>query len=196
MGSIQNYNTFWKKKWFVTFIDDHTRVSWVYLLEKKSEVEKCFKDFFLMIENQFQTKIGILRTDNGTEYFNKYLGAFISEKGIVHQSTCRDTPQQNGIAERKNRHLLEVARALMFSMNVPKYLWGNALLTACYLVNRMPSRVLKFETPLDCLKKSFPTSRLFTNLPLKVFGCTCYVYIPNIFRSKLDPKAEKCIFLG
>jgi transposase InsO family protein len=184
------------KKWFVTFIDDHTRVCWVYLLEKKSEVEQRFKDFVQMIENQFQTKIGILRSDNGTEYFNKYLSTFLVTKGIIHQSTCRDTPQQNGVAERKNRHLLEVTRAIMFSMNVPKYLWGNALLTACYLINRMPSRVLKYETPVEVLQNYFPMSRIIADLPLKVFGCLCYVYIPNNFRSKLDPKAEKCVFLG
>lgn len=87
-----------------------------------------------MIENQFHTKIGILRSDNGTGYFNKYLSTFLVTKGIIHQSTCCDTPQQNGIAEQKNRHLLEVTRAIMFSMNVPKYLWGNTLLTACYLI--------------------------------------------------------------
>ena len=106
-----------------------------------------------MIENQFQTKISILRTGNGTEYFNSCLGMFLTEKGIQHQSTCRDTPQQNGIAERKNRHLLEVARAIMFSMHVPKYLWGDAILTACYLINRMLTRVLQYITPLACLRK-------------------------------------------
>ncbi|GAU39772.1 hypothetical protein TSUD_220160 [Trifolium subterraneum] len=161
------------KKWFVTFIDDHTRVCWVYLMEKKSEVAERFEDFFQMIETQFQTKIGILRSDNGTEYFNKYLNTFLVAKGIIHQSTCRDTPQQNGIAERKNRHLLEVTRAIMLSMNVPKYLWGNAILTACYLINRMPTRVLKYETPLQVLQKKFPTSRITTNLPQRVMRKSC-----------------------
>ena len=75
-----------------------------------------------MVQTQFQTKISILHTDNGTEYFNELLGNLLKEKGIYHQSTCADTPQQNGIAERKNKHLLEVARAIMFSLNVPKYL--------------------------------------------------------------------------
>ena len=89
------------KRGFVTFIDDHTRICWVYLISKKSEVEKLFKDFYNMIETQFETKICILRSDNGTEYFNECLGDFLTNKGIIHQSTCRDTPQQNGIAERK-----------------------------------------------------------------------------------------------
>ena len=70
-------------------------------MKAKSEVDKIFKNFYKLIENQFQTKISILRTDNGKEYFNQYLGEFLTEKGIQHQSTCQDTPQQNGIAERK-----------------------------------------------------------------------------------------------
>ena len=91
-------------------------------MHEKSEVEKLFKDFYTMVETHFQTKISILQTNNGTEYFNEKLRIFLKEKGIHHQSTCIDTPQQNGITERKNKHLLEVARAIMFSINVPKYL--------------------------------------------------------------------------
>ena len=82
-------------------------------MNKKSDVKKLFTNFYNMIENQFQTKIGILLSDNGTKYFNEHLGGFLKSKGIFHQSTCRDTPQQNGIAERKNKHLMEVARAIM-----------------------------------------------------------------------------------
>ena len=78
-------------------------------MSDKSEVKKLFKIFYTMIENQFQTQIKTLHSDNGTEYFNDVLGNFLQEKGIQHFSTCSDTPQQNGTAERKNRHLLEVA---------------------------------------------------------------------------------------
>ena len=78
-----------------------------------------------MIENQFQNKIGILCSDNGTKYSNEGLEKILKEKGIQHQSTCRDTPEQNGIVEWKNEHLLEVARAIIFSANVPKYLWNE-----------------------------------------------------------------------
>ena len=80
-----------------------------------------------MIENQFQTKASILRSDNKTEYYNSILGRFFEEKGILHQSSCTDTPEQNGIAEHKTKHLLEVARAMMFYMNLPKYLWRDAV---------------------------------------------------------------------
>ena len=75
-------------------------------------------------------------------------------------------------------------------MNVPQHLWGEAVLTASYLINRMPTRVLNYITPLECFKKYFPESRIQSNLPLKIFGCTAYVHIPNKNRSKLDPRAD------
>ena len=79
---------------------------------------------------------------------------------------------------------------------MPKYLWGDAVLTASYLINRMPTRVLQYTTPLSCFKKIFPSSRVYSKLPLKKFGCTAYVHIPKRSRSKLEPRAEKCVFLG
>ena len=114
------------------------------------------------------------------------------------------TPQQNGIAERKNKHLLEVAHAIMFSMNIPRYFWGEVILIASYLINRMPTRFLKYSTLLECFQKIFPLSRMYSNLPLKVFGCIVFVHLPNHNRSKLDQKvfgcivlaAEKCVFIG
>lgn len=124
------------------FHNDHTRVCWVYLLKEKSEVEHVFKKFYNMILTQFGTKIQILRSDNGREYFTTTLGNFFDAQGIVQQSSCVDTPPQNGIAERKNRHLLETTWALLFSTEIPKYLWGDALLHATYLINRMPSKAL------------------------------------------------------
>lgn len=84
----------------------------------------------------------------------------------------------------------------MFSMIDTKYLWGEAILTTTYLINRIPTLVLYYVTPLDYLKKPFHTSHIFLNLPLKIFGCTTYVHINSKRRSKLDPKAEKSIFIG
>jgi transposase InsO family protein len=101
-------------KWFVTFIDCHTRMTWIYLLKGKHEVLRCFQDFHKLVANQFNTRIRIIQTDNGKEYVNNVFGAYLSEHGIIHQTTCLNTPPQNGVAERKNRHLLEVARSLMF----------------------------------------------------------------------------------
>ena len=85
-------------------------------------MENFFKNFYTIVQTQFQKNIQILRSDNGREYFKNILGQFFLEKGIVHQSFCVDTPQQNGLAKRKNKHLLEIARALLFTNQVPKYL--------------------------------------------------------------------------
>ena len=84
----------------------------------------------------------------------------------------------------------------MFSTKVPKYLWGEAILTATYLINRMPSRVLKFQTPLNCFKKCFPSSWLSHDLSLKVFGCTAFIHTHDVNRGKFDPRAKKCVFVG
>ena len=126
-------------RWFVTFIDDHTRITWVYLMKDKSEVGRIFECFPTMVQTQFQSKIRVLRSDNGREYYNSALSSYFTQHGIIHQTSCVDTPQQNGVAERKNRHLLEVTRSLMLATNVPNHFWGEAVLFATYLINRMPS---------------------------------------------------------
>src|SRR3954471_19279669 len=100
----------------------------------------------------------------GTEYTNKKFGAYLSSREFQHQTTCPDTPAQNGVAERKNMHLLEVARALMFQMNVPKYLWSDAVFTATHLINRMPSRVLGMKSPCQVF-----LGRNTFSVPPKVF---------------------------
>ena len=115
---------------------------------------------------------------------------------MVHQSSCVNTPQQNGVFERKNCHLLEVTRSLLFGSNVPKHFWFDALLTTCFLINRMPSKVLKFQTPLSTLQTFFPTSRTFSDIDLRVFGCSAFVHIHESNRGKLDARSCKCVFLG
>ncbi|XP_048235710.1 uncharacterized protein LOC125371219 [Ricinus communis] len=102
-----------------------------------------------MISTQFSAKVKIFRTDNGTEYMEKTFYSYLDTHEIIHQTSCVNTAAQNGVSERKNRHLLEVARALMFTMHVPKAYWGDAILTAAYLINRMPLRTLNFRCPIE-----------------------------------------------
>ena len=124
-------------------------------MKEKSEASSIIIQFHKMIKNQFTTDIQIIHSDNAKDYFNSQLNQYFQSHGIIHISSCVQTPQQNGIAERKNRHLLEVARSIMFTSQVPQYLWGEAILTATYLINRMPSRVLKFRTPCEVLLSLF-----------------------------------------
>ena len=176
-------------RWFVTFIDCCTRMTWVYLLKAKSEVFSCFKSFHKMICTQFEAKIKIFRTDNGTEYMDKTFGAYLESFGIIHQTSCPYTSAQNGVAERKNGHLLEVARSLLFTMNLPKPYWGDAILVAAYLINRMPLKTLNFRSPLEALK-----GKNDYTVPPKIFGCVCFVHARN--SGKLEPRALKCVFIG
>jgi hypothetical protein len=161
-------------------------------LKRKSDVFSVFRDLCALIKNQHGTTIKVLRSDNGTKYVNQEFGKFLSRNGIEHQTTCVNTPEQNGVAERRNRHLLEVAWSLMyFTINVPKFLWGEAIKTATYLINRMPLRTLGYKTPAECLLNS----NEFV-VPPKIFGCVCFVHDYRNSIGKLDPRALKCVFMG
>uniref|UniRef100_A0A803LV14 Integrase catalytic domain-containing protein n=1 Tax=Chenopodium quinoa TaxID=63459 RepID=A0A803LV14_CHEQI len=181
--------------YFVLFVDDCTRMSWVYFLKHKSEVFDVFVKYYNMIRTQFNAKPQILRSDNGGEYINLDMEQYIADQGLVHQTSCRDTPQQNGVAERKNRTLLEITRAIMIESGVPVFLWPEAIATSTYLTNRLPTKTLDYETPLDTLSShtTIPSSH---SLPPRVFGCVVYVHLPKIYRNKLEPRAIKCVFIG
>ena len=148
--------------------------------------------FFNEIENQFGKSIQIFRSDNAKEYFSHDLSSFLSSKDILHQSTCPHTPQQNGIAERKNRHLLEIARSLMLNSNVPTHHWGDAVVTTCFLINMMTSSSLENQIPHSII---FPRDPLFHVSP-RVFGCTCFVHDLSPGLDKFSARAIKCVFLG
>ena len=113
-------------RYFVTFVDDYSRMTWLYLMKNRSEVFSCFTTFCAEIQNQFHTSVRILRSDNAKEYFSDSFNTYMTAHGIIHQSSCVDTPSQNGVAERKNRHLLETARALLFQNHVPN-IFGHRL---------------------------------------------------------------------
>lgn len=119
-----------------------------------------------MVSIQFDAKVRVFQSDNGGQYLSRGFTSFFNEFGIIHQTTYPGTPEQNGIAERKTCNFLEITRALMFTMNVPKTFWSEAVQTVAFLMNRITSRVLKFKTPLELI---LPSSTLFP-LPPKTFG--------------------------
>jgi hypothetical protein len=120
---------------------------------------------------------------------NKNFSELFKSKGILHQTTCINTPEQNDVSERKNRHVLNVTRSLFFQNNVPKIYWLDAVLTATYLINKLPSARLKNMSPLEILKGS-----KVDLAHIRVFGCTCFVHIKR--HDKLDKNLVKEIFLG
>ena len=122
-------------------------MTWLYLVKNKSEVAERFLTFHSMIKPQFSATLQVFRSDNGGEFVNKYLQGYFKENGIPHETTCVDTPQQNGVAERKNGQILEFTRASLIGANMKPHWWEEAITTAVYLVNRVPTSVLNFQTP-------------------------------------------------
>jgi hypothetical protein len=148
-----------------------------------------------MIHTQFSATLRVLRSDNGGEFVNQRFRTYFDNHGLIHETSCPQTLQQNGVAERKNRHILETARALLHGNHVPTRYWPDAVSPAVHLLNRLPSKVLQFQTPLQVLAScvSLPKTLM---LPPRVFGCVAYVHLHKNQRSKLDPCALRCLFLG
>ena len=146
-------------RYYIEFFDDYTRVSWVYLLYDRSEVVTTVTHFITEVVTQYSTTPKILRTDNALEFVQASLRTFCADRGIIHQTPCPHTSQQNGVAERKHHQLLDINRTLLMEMHVPSYLWSDALMTPTYLQNRLPSAPLGGAIPLHRLS---PSSSLVT----------------------------------
>ena len=178
--------------YYIVFVDDYTRVSWVYLIKDRSQVLDIVRQFTQEIITQHSTTPKVIRTDNALELVQSALQQFCVDHGIIHQTTSPYTSSQNGVAERKHRILLDITRTLLYETYVSHYLWSDAVMTANYLHNRLPSSLLGGAILLTCL---FPNASLF---PLQhcVFGCTAFVqdYTPSL--SKLAPRALKGVFVG
>ncbi|GMI79054.1 hypothetical protein HRI_001574700 [Hibiscus trionum] len=177
------------KHYFVTFVDDFSRRVWVYTMKSKDEVLKVFLKWKNMIENQTGKKIKRLRTDNGGEYRSDPLFDVCQEHGIVRHFTVRHTPQQNGVAERMNRTLLEKVRCMLSNAGLGKPFWAEAVTYAGHLINRLPSSAIGGKTPLE-VWSGVPATDYDS---LHVFGSTAYYHVKE---SKLDPRAKKAIFMG
>lgn len=112
-------------KYYVTFIDDYSRKVTIFLIKNKSQVFDCFVRYKNMVENQLDKRIKILRTDNGGEFCNAKFSQLCEKSGIIHQRSCPHSPQQNGLAERYNRTIVEKARCMLFDANLPRAYWGR-----------------------------------------------------------------------
>lgn len=176
-------------KYFITMIDDYSRKCFLYPLKSKSEAFEKFKIFTLMIENQTTRKIKAVRSDNGGEYVNKKFRQFCDERGIIQQTTIPYTPQQNGVAERFNRTIMEKVRSMLIDAGLEKYFWAEAANTAVYLINLMPRKKEKSAN------EKFNQEKI--NLgDLRIFGEKCMIQIPKEKRKKLDDKSIECLFMG
>lgn len=179
------------KRYLITFIDDHTRKIWVQFIAEKSEALMAFKRFKVLTEKEVGESICCLRTDRGGEFNSQEFKQFCEDHGISRQLTAAYTPQQNGVAERKNRAIMNMARSMLVEREVPREFWPEAVNWTVFLLNRSPTLALKDKTPEEAWKNITPSVEFF-----KVFGCIGYVHNADQQRRKLDDKSTKCVHLG
>ncbi|KAL8153007.1 LOW QUALITY PROTEIN: hypothetical protein V2J09_010767 [Rumex salicifolius] len=160
-------------RYFLTIFYNKSRGS-AYLMKSKTETPSLLQNFINLVENQFKAVVKVVRTDQGTEFFNSDIQTIITSKGIIHE-------------ERKHKYILETARALRFQALLP----GYCILSATYLIKRLPTPLLNNLTPHEILFKEAPNYS-----KLKVFGCFCYVSTSMVNRKKFDPRADVCVFPG
>ncbi|XP_050945481.1 uncharacterized protein LOC127150835 [Cucumis melo] len=178
-------------RYYVLFIDDFSRFTWIYFLKHRSELSRTYIEFANMIRTQFSCPIKTLRTDNALEYKDSTLLSFLSQQVTLVQRSCPHTSQQNGRAERKHHHILDSVRALLLSASCLEKFWGEAALTSVYTINRLPSSVLQNISPFERLYGTPPN---YSNL--KVFGCACFVLLHPHEHTKLEPRARLYCFFG
>ncbi|KAG7550979.1 GAG-pre-integrase domain [Arabidopsis thaliana x Arabidopsis arenosa] len=179
------------KRYILCFIDDCSRKAWVYFLKEKSEAFSHFKLFKSKVETETGKKIKCLRTDRGGEYTSHEFENYCKEQGIRRHLTTAYTPQQNGIAERKNRTVMNMVRSMISARKVPKFLWHEAVNWTFYVLNRCPTVAVKEITPQEAWNGIKPSVEHF-----RVWGSLAHVHIPVEKRGKLDDKSTTCIFLG
>ena len=159
------------------------------MISHKSEALDCFIRYTNLVENKLSTKIKALRTYRGREYLSEQFKIFCDEKGIARQLTIHYTPQQNGVAERRNRTLFDMVRSMMAQANLPISFWGDALLTAAYILNRVPSKSVS-STPYKLWNGVEPNLGYFHPR-----GCAAYIHNTSHEYEKLGPRRKKCIFI-
>jgi hypothetical protein len=178
-------------KFYFLFIDEFSRFTWLYPIINKSDVFACFMKFKLLVKNIFSTKIKYFQSDNGGEYTSNQFKSFFNQHGIFHKLTCPHTSQQNGIAERKHRHIMEIGLTLLAQSGLPYKYWVDSFLTSIYLINRLPTPVLQNKSPFFKLFKKEPNYII-----LRSFGCLCYPLLRPYAAHKLAFRSKPCIFIG
>ncbi|GAU48759.1 hypothetical protein TSUD_281100 [Trifolium subterraneum] len=169
--------------------EERTKIVGLAVQTDKREAPRALLNFIALVEKQNERQVKMIRSDNGTEF--TCLRTQFNERGIMFQTSCTGTPQQNGRVERKHRHILNVARALRFQGNLPISFLGECILTAEYLINRTPTPLLNGKCPYEVLNGKPPTYE-----HLRVFGSLCYAHNQGRKGDKFASRSRKCVFVG
>ncbi|GJS15936.1 putative ribonuclease H-like domain-containing protein [Tanacetum coccineum] len=179
------------KTYCLVITDDFSRFSWVFFLRTKDETSAILKDFIRQIENQLNQKVKTIRSDNGTEFKNKDVIEFCGLKGIKREYSNARTPQQNGVAERKNRTLIEAARTMLADSFLPNTFWAEAVSTACYVLNRVLVTKPHNKTPYELLTGKIPIISY-----IRPFGCHVTILNTIDHLGKFAGKSDEGFLVG
>ena len=177
--------------YIATFIDDYSRYGMVYFLKSKDQCVAAFKKYLAWAETQTSKKLLALHSDRGGEYLSREVRSLLDERGIEHRLTMPGSPQQNGIAERWNRTILDKMRSMLHGASLSLGFWEVAVDSAVHIYNRTPSRVIGWRTPHELWTTRVPDVSYF-----RVFGCEAYVHVPQGKRQKLDARSVRMTFVG
>ncbi|GJX97251.1 putative ribonuclease H-like domain-containing protein [Tanacetum coccineum] len=180
-----------KKMYCLVVTDDYSRFSWVFFLATKDETSGILKSFITGVENLIDQRVKVIRCDNGTEFKNKEINQFYERKGIKREFSVARTPQQNGVAERKNRTLIEAARTMLADSKLPTTFWAEAVNTACYVQNRVLVTKPHNKTPYELFLGRKPALGF-----IRLFGCPVTILNTIDHLGKFDGKAEEGFFIG
>nr|KYP52268.1 Retrovirus-related Pol polyprotein from transposon TNT 1-94 [Cajanus cajan] len=176
-------------QYYVTFVDAHTRFTWIFLLKSKAHTLDVFKQFHAMVQNQFQLPVKEIQIDWGGKF--RSFTSYLAQHGIHHCLICPNTHHQNGVVECKHRHIVELGLTLLAQAHFPMHFWDYAFLTSVYLINRLPS---------SSIQQDVPFRKLFHQLPdysfLCIFGCSCFPCLRPYNKTKLQFRSQECVFLG
>ena len=181
------------KRYIITFIDDYSRFTWVAITSDKTGKTALnqFIRYKVWAERHTGFAVKTLRTDGGGEYINDQFSTYLYTMGIERQVTVARTPQQNGVAERANRTIMEAARSMLHAAGLPLQFWEYAVMTAVYLRNRSPTKALTDATPYEAWRGDKPDLS-----HLRVFGCRAYMHLDKTKRNKIQPRSIPVIFVG
>lgn len=178
-------------KWYVlVVVDDFSRYSWVYFLESKEETFGFFQSLARSLALEFPGALRAIRSDNGSEFKNSAFESFCDSSGVEHQFSSPYVPQQNGVVERKNRTLVEMARTMLDEFTTPRKFWTEAISAACFISNRVFLRTILHKTPYELRFGRRPKVS-----HLRVFGCKCFV-LKSGNLDKFESRSLDGIFLG
>jgi hypothetical protein len=177
--------------YYAIFIYDFSRKTWIFFKKRKDEVFSRFHEFRSQVENLTWNKIKVLRSNNGGEYTSKEFNDLCKEARIKRELTVPYNPQQNNIAERKNRSIVEDSKAMIHDKDLPMFLWGEESNTTMYVHNRSPHWILGDKTP----EESFTSVKLEV-IHLRIFGYPVYIHMPKEKKMKLEPSRKKGMFFG